>query len=203
MIYIDLDNTLIDSVKRLSGEMTAALKYGISNDNFSKAMLAAFQNDGVSRFGHKVLFKACCNLCPGLSKKLLNDWNDILNTPHIFPDAINFLSSFPKKDLVLLTTGSKEFQLTKIRVHGLKKFFSDIKIVPSPKCTSISPPPNSIFIDDSPREIDATKQTFPGIYCILVRKPAPWEKQKTSHFKDAQCADLVKAIELIKQMPHR
>ena len=112
MIYVDLDNTLIDSVKRLLGEMSAASKYGLNEQNFHKAVLTAFKNGGVSNFGHKALFKACREILPSLSEKLLDDWREIVNAPHIFPDAMQFLNSFPSSNLTLLTTGNREFQLS-------------------------------------------------------------------------------------------
>lgn len=197
MIYVDLDNTLIDSVKRLRGEMEVAARYGFDEILFWKAVDLAFAKHGVSNFGHDALFEACRTIKPGLGESILADWEKVIMTPHLFSDALIFLNRFPKEHLTLVTTGSHKFQRAKIATHNLEYYFSEIRIVPSPKCQHIDPVYPAVYVDDSPREIDVMKSLYPKVFCILVRQPAPWEKQKVSSYADVYCADLISAMEHI------
>lgn len=198
MIYVDLDNTLIDSVYRQALDIEIAVRYGLSKDDFYLAEQMVLERCGLSDFGYDKLFQACKEIKPDLDEKLHEDWVANAKTQIFFPDTLRFLGLFQKEELTLLTTGNINFQSPKIDVHGLTKFFSEIKIVASPKSHHISPPTSSVFIDDSPREIDAMKERFPYVFCILIRSIAPWEKQKTSLRADIHCPNLLDAVKYIK-----
>lgn len=198
MIYVDLDNTLIDSMRRLELEMNVAEKYGISRENFKKAIEESFEKHGISRFGHQGLYKTCRELKPDLSSDIISAWGKVLESQMFFSDSLFFLGQFPKEELTLLTTGNPDFQRKKIAVHGLEGSFGAIKIVASPKCGHIEPPsPLSFFVDDSPREIDAMKLLYPHMCCIQVREPALWEKQKISLRADVHCRTLDETLRFI------
>lgn len=200
-ILLDLDNTLIRSIDRAEQEKIIAAQYGISAKNFQHAIDMTFEKYGWSNFGHEGLIASCKLIKPDLNcTELYAKWQKILNTPHFFPDALEFLRAFPKRHMILLTTGSADFQRNKIATHSLAKYFSRIIIVNSPKAHHIATPTaNSLYIDDSPREIDAMKILFPHVYCIQIREAAPWEKQKRSVLADAHCATLTEAADLIKR----
>src|SRR3989344_2699786 len=193
MIYVDLDNTLIDSVGRLRMEMDVANRYGLSDTDYQKGIDFAFEKYGIGSFGYATLFEGCRAIKPELKREILADWQRIVETACFFPDTQEFLAEFKKEELTLLTTGNPDFQRTKIKAHGLEWHFQEIIIVNSPKCRHISPGPRSVFIDDSPREIDEMKTAFPEVFCVLVREVAPWESQKESVLADAKSSDLLSA----------
>ena len=166
MIYVDLDCTLIDSAKRLQDEMEVAAHYGINGTLYWKAIELALEKCGIGNFGYDALFEACEIIKPGLDNRILSDWQRVVETPHFFPDTLAFLGRFPRSCLVLVTTGSSEFQRAKIATHNLEDYFSEIRIVPSPKCQHINPVYPAVYIDDSPREIDAMKVLHPRVFCI-------------------------------------
>lgn len=201
MIYVDLDNTLIDSVKRLELEMGVAAKFGVGAEDYWKAVDIAFAKYGISGFSYRALFEGCRAVKPDyFSSDSLTEWQKILETEHFFPDTIIFLRNLGKNELTLLTTGNPDFQWAKIKTHRLEQYFCGIKIVNSPKAENIDRPPDgSFFIDDSPREIDAMKQRYPHVVCIQVRQPAPWEKQKISGCKDGHFRDLLGAYAFIRE----
>lgn len=203
MIYVDLDNTLIDSARRLRYEISIAERYGVSRETYWRAVDIFHERYAISAVRFELLFECCRVLIPDLSEVILEEWNALLRTPYFFPDTHDFLSAFEPKDLALLTTGYPEFQKIKIATHGLERYFSEIHIVGSPKCRHISPPKNSVFIDDAAREIDATKKYIPDAYCIFVREPIEWEKQKFSLLRDAYCNDLFEAKDHIKKLDPR
>lgn len=199
MIYVDLDNTLIDSVYRLELDTDIAVAYGLTTNEFSAAIDKAVQKHGIHGFGPDALFEACRQIKPDFSELVLKNWWMILKHKFLFPDTMTFLGCFCRRELSLITTGNKKFQLAKIEAHNFREYLSEIMILGSPKSNGLySPQVNSFFIDDSPREIDAMKEKFPDMCCIQVREPAPWEKQKISRHADFRCADLLEAIRHIK-----
>ncbi len=199
-ILVDLDNTLIDSVKRLELEMGVAVKFGVNAEGYWKAVDIAFAKYGISGFSHRALFEGCRAIKPDFSAESLFEWRKVLEVELFFPDSIIFLKNLGKDGMTLLTTGNPDFQWIKIRNHQLEQYFCGIKIVNSPKAENIDrPPKGSFFIDDSPREIDAMKQRYPHVLCIQVRTPAPWEKQKHSGCKDAHFRDLLGAYAFIRE----
>jgi len=200
-ILVDLDNTLIDSVKRLKLEMGVAAKFGVNAEDYWKAVDIAFAKYGVSGFSHQALFEGCRAIKPDFSAESLFEWRKVLEVKLFFPDTLIFLKHFKPEELTLLTTGNPEFQWTKIITHGITKHFGKIFIANSPKAENIERPPDkSFFIDDSPREIDAMKQCYPHVICLQVRTPAPWEKQKHSGCKDAHFRDLLGAYAFIREV---
>ena len=201
MIYVDLDNTLIDSMRRWRMERDAAMLRGMSEETFARAMELLVESHGLSDFSFEPFFEVCKRLHPDLDPLLLSEWRALLELRVFFPDSLRFLEAFQKNELTLLTTGSVKHQQVKVRAHALEEYFGDILIVPTPKARAIaSPPPDSIYVDDSGREIDEMKTCHPHVYCILVREPACWEKQKHSVRADARAVDLDHALLLIKQL---
>ena len=179
--------------------MRVAARYGIDGALYGKATELALGRCGISNFGYDALFEACKIIKPDLDDRILSDWQGVVETPHFFPDTLVFLNRFPKSRLVLVTTGGNEYQRAKIATHGLDKYFSEIQIVPSPKYQHIIPVSSATYIDDSPREIDAMKTLHPHVFCVLVRQPAPWEKQKVSISADIYCPDLISVADHISQ----
>ena len=201
MIYVDLDNTLIDSVGRYHKELAAAERYGISHDEYWLLYDVMNRRHGIGSFGYELFFQVIQDHMPGVSDTLLAEWRAILETQHPFPDTYEFLSSFRRDELILLTTGNPTQQRKKVQVHSFESYFSDIRIVGSPKCRHIEPPDGAIYIDDSPREIDEMKTVHPHVHCIIVRETPPWERrQAVSHKKDKHCRDLIEARDHIKQL---
>ncbi len=202
-ILCDLDCTLIDGELRVDMELKVAMEYGIIPSEYARGRdIAVAKNGGISNFNYDRLYAGLEVVKPGLSRAIIKDLYDIIAAPLLFPDTLQFLDSFPKDTLALLTTGDPAFQNMKIDANGLREKFSEIMIVPSPKCTSfVDPPPGMIYLDDSPREIDAMKTAHPQIFCVLMRNPAPWEHHRTSYHKDAYAPDLVEAAKIIKNRP--
>ena len=203
-IFFDLDQAQIEVEHRVQLEIEAAARYGMSQQTFMEGRGLAVK-EGISFFNYKKLFEHCARVKPDLDQAIIEEWYDIIRMKRIFPDTIPALELVPIKRRVMLTTGDPEFQNIKIDPNGLRDYFSQILIVPTPKCDSLADediPPGAAFADDSPREIDAMKLRHPKVFSVQVRNPAPWEHQKISEYKDAHAEDLYAAVFLI-QNKHR
>ncbi len=200
MLYLDLDNTIIDTVRRLDKEKELAGKYGLTAEEYMNAIHLVNERHGIGEFTLRKLFSVCNEIHPGLPEELFAEWAEFENVQIFFPDALEFVNAFRAKDLTLLTAGNHDMQNKKIDVHNLRPYFHEILILPSPKAINIDPPPlNSYYIDDAPREIDAMKKLFPHVMCILVREPPPWEKVSVSKYADVYCKDLKEVLTMLKE----
>src|SRR3989344_2090397 len=151
-----MDCTLVTSDLRHDMEIAAAMRFGISPQEFQSAHDEFHLIYGIGNFTYERLYLCCLRVKPGLNPELVDEWHEIVATPMLYPDALAFLDSFPKEELVLLTAGERYNQNLKIEANNLRDKFSKIIIAESPKAVVLeNPPADSFFLDDSPREIDA------------------------------------------------
>ncbi len=198
MIYVDMDNTLINTPRRVLEEVGITMRYGITADDYYAALRTMNQRHGVGSFNYKLLFAILRETKPELSETLIADLTTTIAIPMFVDDSLEFMARFPKNELTLLTTGDKEIQWAKVRAHQLESHIGKILIVTSPKALHIDTPTRgSYYIDDAPRELDAMKIQFPDVTCIQVREPAPWETQRVSLLADLHCADLLTVADMI------
>lgn len=207
MICIDLDCTLIDSEKRYRDEVVVAAGYGISKKKYAAAVNRLYQQHDRASYYFELLYEFLLRVKPGLSKKIVDDLNALLDKNYFFPDSELFLSSFKPQQLALITTGNPHFQFRKISAHNLRKYINLIWVL-ADKALAISGELTSasrigikesfFFIDDAPWEIEAVKKAHPGVICIQVRKPASWETQRKTDFYDVYLPDLEAATHYIK-----
>jgi len=196
---IDLDNTLIDSVAVYEKHEELAEMYGVSRRQHRRLLQIAVALYGIGKFSQMHMYDLCKCVCPDLPETILEGWQALWLSPRFFPDARAFLEALPREKNILLTTGYPETQRLKIHTHGLGYYFPTIHIVDSPKAMEIpAPPPETIYFDDSPREIDAMKTAYPYVFCVLVRKLPPWESQKTSALADAMFETLEEALKYFR-----
>lgn len=206
MICIDLDCTLIDSEKLYQDEKVVAVRYGISAKKYVAAVNRLYQQCRAS-YSFELLYEFLSKIKPGLSRKIVDDLNALLDKNYFFPDSKFFLSSFTPQQLALITTGSPHFQFRKIAAHGLKRYINFIWVV-SDKALPISGELVSatrmgikeplFFIDDAPREIETVKKAHPEVICIQVREPALWETQRETDFYDVHLPNLEAVTHYIK-----
>ena len=91
---------------------------------------------------------------------------------YLYKDAISFLKSVQKNQIILLSKGQPEFQKIKIKNCKLEKYLK-IKTVSKSKINFIKHFKNKqeiIFINDRGKEIDAIKKKFPQIHAIWIRR---------------------------------
>ncbi len=197
---VDMDGTLIDSAMRINMEHKVALEYGLTAEMFWEGRRLAEEKYGPALSNYRKLYAGCKEILPDLDEKIVEEWLDVARTPMLYSDTLNFLASFPKEELILFTAGEPGFQNIKIDANGLRDKFSSILILPSPKANNFhNPEPGMIYLDDAPREIDAMRLRHPSVYCIQVREPSPWERQRSTRRKHRYAWDMTEAITIIKE----
>lgn len=93
----------------------------------------------------------------------------------IYQDFFDFISNFKKKDLILLSFGTTDFQKIKIENSGIVKYFDDIIITSRNKADDLKEiqkkyNENLVFIDDKAEQIDDAKKCLPQIVAIKIER---------------------------------
>ena len=207
MIGVDLDCTLIDSEQRYKDEVKAAEGYGILQEEYIAAVEKLYQRHGTAAYRFELLYKILTEVSPGLSRQIIEDLNALLDKNYFFPDSKEFLTSFRREQLVLITSGNADFQARKIAAHGLKTYVNCIWVI-SDKALAVGAEIVSaakagiqepfFFISVAPREIEAVRIAHPEVTCIQVRTPASWETQRSTEYFDVHLPDLLAARDYIK-----
>lgn len=202
-IYIDLDNTLIDSVRRHQDEFKIAEQHGISPEEYKAAaeVLYAKQGNRVV-YSFDLLFPVLQERNPCLSSEILRDLERLFERTYFFPDTEEFLAQFPPDEMFILTEGVRDFQLAKIYAHKLEKRVGRVIVIDAGNSKAgaiLSGNIPTFFIDDAPRHIAAVKQAHPAVFCIQARTLAPWERAGKHAGADICCPTLREAAEYIRQ----
>ena len=198
-IYLDLDNTAMDSRRVYDHIVTVISEHGFSREQCEEHFRAIKENWGAYSPAHHVelLARRQQPLDESFLQKIFAfiDRGDML-----FPDTLPFLKEFAKEEVIILTLGHQDHQMKKIATHGLKQFVSDIIITLDDKSSRISKANVDLifFLDDAPREIEAMKKAHPEIFCIQVRTVASWEIQRSTAYADAHAATLTEAAHFIR-----
>lgn len=206
IICVDLDNTLIDSVRRSKDEVGIAAKYGLRPEVYTKSINELFRRHG-NMYSFQLLWPILLEKKAYLPEEMLNELNELLDKTYFFGDTDLFLQSFKKEQLILVTSGDPVVQARKLYAHKLDERFDCVFLNPFAKtdvigaCIKECGGEKVYFVDDAPREIEAVKKTCPQAICVQVREPPPWEEQKTTDYADYYFWDLAGTADFIKSNP--
>lgn len=146
-IYIDFDGTLFNNNLHYHKIINILKIYNI-------------QEEYINNLTKNKYYKNLDNLAKeiinnnNLDKSILKEINTIYSKDLIFKDTIPFLEKYHNQhDLILLTLGTKNYQLKKIKSSNISKYFKEIIITNKDKSKLNIDYHNSIFIDNNPKEL--------------------------------------------------
>ena len=200
-IYLDLDNTLIDSVRRYGDEQETAERHGVPRAEYVRAVETLYARHGTASYCFPLLFSIIREARPDAPEALLRELEALLDKQYFFPDTLAFLSRFSREELVVVTEGRIEFQWPKAAAHNLLEHVREVRISHMKKKSEmVEEHGQTFFLDDAARHVDDVKRAHPGIICIQVHPAAPWEKKQTALLADAVCASLAEAADFIDSL---
>jgi len=124
----------------------------------------------------------------------------------VYEDFFDFFKSFSKKDLTLVSVGSKEIQMGKIANAGIVSFFDKISIPAKYKSGEIElivkkyPAEKVFFIDDKAEQIDEAKKHLPQITAIKMERPTGRHILTKSELADFTVNNLNETKNIIKKL---
>jgi beta-phosphoglucomutase-like phosphatase (HAD superfamily) len=197
MIYLDLDNTLIDTEQIRRWEAHIAGRYGISVMTYFECADLVWIRDRTFSFEH--VYDELHEYYPDLPQTIIGDLYRLLAIPRFMSGAPYFLERFRKQDLILVTSGDAEFQRIKIKTHSIEPYVREIHINnDKTKVITLESPP-VFFVDDAPRHIEAVGRAHPSVICIRVHEPPSWEVQQDTLHPHIYVESLFGAMQYIER----
>ena len=125
----------------------------------------------------------------------------------VYPDFFEFVKNFNKKDLILLSFGTTDFQGMKIKNSGVASYFQEVIITQKDKMEDLK---NNIliknkgekifFIDDKAEQIDKIKEKLPQIITMKMERSRGRHINVKSKLTDYVVKDLDEAKNIINKL---
>jgi len=146
-IYIDFDGTLFNNNKHYHKLINIFKKYNIKKEYINNLTKNKYYKN-LDILAKEIIIKN------NLDKSIIKEINTIYSNDLIYKDTIQFLEKYNKNyELILLTLGTKQYQLKKINSTNISKYFKEIIITNKDKSKLNIDYQNSIFIDNNPLEL--------------------------------------------------
>lgn len=122
---------------------------------------------------------------------------------YVFSDVADFMDSFGKSNLYLVSYAVTDFQKLKIKNSKIKKYFEKIIITDSMKSVPIKKiikegVEEAFFLDDRVEQIGDVKREIPEIKTIFVHRKEGRYKDRKNKYCDFECSNLKQAQKIIK-----
>jgi FMN phosphatase YigB (HAD superfamily) len=211
-VFIDFDDVIFNTRRFVADYKKIFFIHGISEELFSYSYYQDYPKKikgKLKKYDPAAHLKVMERTAKKQMPQLRQDINKFLKETrmYLFPDSLNFLKSFNKKELFLVSFGDARFQKMKIRSSGIQPFFQKVMITDKMKAKEIKKiqtisikEEKLFFIDDRIDQIDAVKSNIPEITTFhLKRKQERYDDEKTKNV-DHSAKSLKKVQSLIKKI---
>lgn len=178
--YIDLDYTMLDTIKFHEARYKMLESYGISKEEQKNMELY------ISQVENKLLNLdyLCTKLCEKYNlpkEEILEKLHKIIDNCHIYlyDDTIGFLEYLKSKghETCILTWGDKELQGQKVKGARIEKYFDEIITTDELKFKIDIDYENGIFLDDNPRDLEGLYKNNPKEVIRIKRDGAKYSEK--------------------------
>lgn len=212
-IILDFDDVIFNTRRFNHDYRRAFFVRGIPENVFNDCyhQLSTSGRPGRKLYDPQKHFKALgCQLVIE-ERKLKEILNKFIKTAdkYLFPDAINFLKKFKKKDLYLVSYGKKGYQDLKISRARVKKYFKKVAILDGAKSRAVAQIIKSekigkdeqiFFLDDRADWVGDVKKRYPRVITFLVkRREGRYDDKKNKHC-DFEVKNLKEAAKIIENL---
>ena len=125
----------------------------------------------------------------------------------VYSDFFSFVNNFNKKDLILLSFGTTDFQGMKIKNLGISPYFQEVIITQKDKTEDLK---NNIlkknedekifFVDDKADQVDKIKEKLPQIITMKIERSQGGHLNTKSKLTDYVIKDLNEAKNIINNL---
>ena len=188
-IYIDFDGTLFNNNKHYHKLINIFKKYNIKKEYINNLTKTKHYKN-LDILAKEIITKN------NLDKSIINEINTIYTNNLIYKDTIPFLEKYSKKyELILLTLGTKKYQLKKINSTNISKYFKEIIITNKNKSKLNIDYQNSIFIDNNPLEL---KKFYNSKSKYLIRIKRKTDKYSKINLNIKNIPEFINFTELLE-----
>ncbi|MBI1888600.1 MAG: HAD hydrolase-like protein [Candidatus Spechtbacteria bacterium] len=206
-IILDFDHTLFDTPRLKRAVESVFLKHGVSHDLFLRTLE---QSKGEGRdWKPERQFAILKSRGVPHVDSIKDDFVQVLHGSHVFlyEDTLPFLEKISKDNsLALLTYGEDSFQNMKLEGCGrATKYFKKIVITQNiykdKEANDLSGGAKSLFVDDNPTALSATKQYAPHIVTVRIKRgEGRYENEPSSGGIDYEVKGLGEVEDLISRL---
>lgn len=209
-IFIDFDDVLFNTKKFKNDYFSIFKKNGISKKVFEDCYYdESEEGKDVKKYDPIRHVKKACEISKVKINILQKDINRFIKdtSRYVFSDTDDFLNSFRKKDLCLISFSKTKFQWFKIFKSGIAGNLKKIEIVDELKAKIIgkiireeklAKSHDLYFIDDRAEQIRDVKMQFPQIKTILMKRKEGRYKDQKNKYCDFECSNFKQAKKVIK-----
>ncbi len=205
-IVLDFDDTIFNTHCLALESVKIFEKFGFTEKEFWSAYQKCKEQKG--DFDLDILIDSAFNSkkCNYLreedlladQKKIKEEMNILFYraSDFIYSDFFEFVKNFNKKDLILLSFGTTDFQGMKIKNSGIIPYFQEIIITNKDKTENLKNilknygSEKIFFIDDNAEQIDKIKEKIPQIITMKMERLQGGQINKKSKLADYIVKDL-------------
>lgn len=202
-IILDFDDTILNTgllMKELVGIFTRA---GLSEKDYYENYRRTKEIKG--DFDLDLILNLSSETIDLDKKKIKNEIAILFDGMEIFVyrDFFDFCKNFSRENMILLSTGEKDFQMNKIKGSKVIPYFSEVIVISREKSEKLKviskkyPGEDMIFVDDKAREIDRAKKLLPGLITLKMERPDGRHILPKSEFADFTVKDFHDVLSII------
>ncbi|MDF1497985.1 MAG: HAD family hydrolase [Patescibacteria group bacterium] len=204
-IVLDFDDTIFNTYGLMQEFLKIFLIEGFNEEQFwdvyrqCKKKIGDFDKD---------IFVDLIYSLKNFNKEEINKKIDFIinkSNEFVYRDFFDFVSSFKKEKLILLSFGTTEFQKTKIENSGISKYFSEIIITSRNKADDMEEIQKKyngsiVFIEDKAKAIDDVKKRLPNVIAMKMIRAQGGHTETKSELTNYIIQDLNKLEGIINNL---
>ena len=205
-VVLDFDDTIFNTHQLIREFIAVFSRLGFQEEQFWSAYTKCKEKAG--GFDKEVLIDLFAELKSfdkeGVSEKI--DFVINRSKKFVYPDFFDFADSFKKKDLILLSFGTNDFQRIKIENTGVPSKFKEVIITNQDKVFDLKDilrknrKEKIFFIDNKANQIDKVKEELPQIITMQMNRLQSKHSYIKSRLTDYVIKDLYKAEDMISKI---
>ncbi len=205
-IILDFDDTIFNTGAYVDEKINVFKQAGFTRDNYFVIYEKVLKEKGY--FDADLIIDLFFKIKKFDKEKAKSEIESIINNTKVFvyKDFFDFVKSFNKKDLTLVSVGTGENHKRKIENAGIVSFFDKVSIPEKYKSGEIElivkkyPTEKIFFIDDKASQIDEVKKRLPQIIAIKMERPTGRYVLPKSKFADRIVKNLDEAKKIINEL---
>lgn len=205
-IVLDFDDTIFNTHFLMHGIAAIFKEAEFTEKEFFEAYQKCKKR--VGDFDKKILINFLSELKSFDKKKVDEDIDSIISksSDFVYSDFFNFVNNFNKKDLILLSFGTTDFQGMKIKNSGIASYFQEVIITQKDKTENLKnvlkkdESEKIFFIDDKAKQVDIIKEKLPQIITMKMERPQGGHINTKSKLTDYVVKDLGEAKNIINDL---
>lgn len=176
-IIIDFDDTIFNTYLFVQEIIKHFKRVGFTSDEFKEIYKKS--KEKMKDFDQSAVVDLFFKLRPFDKEEVVEEINALIERSEefVYPDFRKFADDRLRKELVLLSFGTTDFQKRKIDNANVNNLFDKVHITDKDKVFYLeniyrsNPEDLIVFIDDKAAEIDKVKEKFPDVITIKMERP--------------------------------